>query len=99
MREKLLRRHFFRQFVDNDLIGPGADRHEVLSVLLALLLTLSLFATFAFALTSIDPFRTPARTAIGAINARFHGVEITICWTVCQAKTVGSRSRLLLEPK
>jgi hypothetical protein len=24
------------------------------------------------------------------INGRFHGIEITLCWTVCQAKTVGS---------
>ncbi len=25
----------------------------------------------------------------GAINARFHNIEITICWTICQAKANG----------
>ena len=34
---RLLRHHFLRRFLDNDLISPNADRHEVLVLLAAAL--------------------------------------------------------------
>jgi hypothetical protein len=32
VRSRLLIRHFLRRFLDNDLLSPEADRHQVLAV-------------------------------------------------------------------
>ena len=42
---KLLTRHFLQRFLENDLISPDADRHEVLSTASAVLISSGLFVT------------------------------------------------------
>jgi len=72
MRERLLTRHFLQRFVDNDLISPRADRHQVLSICGAALVSsgivLSLFLSMKFLVVS---FQTPGQTAMTALGDRF----------------------------
>ena len=42
---RLLRDHFLRRFLDNDLISPNTDRHEMLVLLAASLAVPGLFIT------------------------------------------------------
>jgi hypothetical protein len=53
---RVLTRHFFRQFVDNDLISPGSDLHGVLSKLAGLLVIPVVFYSFRLLLTYGRPF-------------------------------------------
>ena len=50
MRERLLTQHFVRRFLENDLVSPDADRHEVLSLVGAGLLSSTMFITIGLAL-------------------------------------------------
>ena len=67
MRERHLVRHFVRGFIDNDLISPDTDRHEVLSVVCAALITLGLFVSVlrSMKFPSVDGPRTRAEFEIG----------------------------------
>jgi hypothetical protein len=70
--ERVLVRHFLRGLLDNDLISPHADRHQVLSVGVAGLITASLFVTVLMSTQYVfQPFQSPGRTALGAVNDRF----------------------------
>jgi hypothetical protein len=72
MRDRLLTRHFLQRFLDNDLISPNADRHETLAVACAALITGGLFVTVLLSLKYLfQPFQSPARTAIAALDDRF----------------------------
>ena len=47
---RLLTRHFFRRFIENDLISPDADRHQTLTVLSACLISFGLVVTMLLAI-------------------------------------------------
>ena len=69
MPSRLLVTHFVRQLLDNDLISPGADRHHVLSVLVASLITGGTFLTVAFSLKYLfNAVPSPAETALVALD-------------------------------
>lgn len=70
MHERLTR-HFVRRFVDNDLISPDADRHSVLAVAGAALLSLSLFLTVALTFKYSFGVELPGPAALWALNDRF----------------------------
>lgn len=70
MRE-LLTRHFVRRFVDNDLISPDADRHGVLAVAGAALISSSLFLTVALCFKYLFGVELPGPAALWALNDRF----------------------------
>ncbi len=79
MRDRLLTRHFLQRFLDNDLISPNADRHETLSIVCAALISASLFATVLLSLKYLfQPFQSPGRTAIVALDDRF----LYISWSM-----------------
>ena len=42
---RLLTAHFLRRLIDDDLISPNADRHESLSMIGAMLVSLGLFVS------------------------------------------------------
>lgn len=72
MRERTLVRHFLHGLLDNDLISPHADRHQVLSVGVAALVTSSLFVTVLMGTQYVFmPFQSPGRTASAAVSDRF----------------------------
>lgn len=68
---KLLTRHFLQRFLENDLISPDADRHEVLSTASAVLISSGLFVTILLGVKYLGPFQTPGRTAVGVLDDRF----------------------------
>ncbi len=69
MRERLLVRHFLRRLVENDLISPEADRHEVLGVVCAALTTAGLFGTaFISVKYQFSPLQLPGWTSLAALN-------------------------------
>jgi hypothetical protein len=68
---RVLVRHFVTRFIENDLVSPDADRHEVMAVVGAALIALSLFVTCLLSVKYLfDPFPSPARTALAAIGDR-----------------------------
>jgi hypothetical protein len=72
MRERLLTRHFLRRFLDNDLISPNADRHEVLAVVAAGMATLGLFVTVLLSVKyQFEPLQAPGKTSVQALDDRF----------------------------
>jgi hypothetical protein len=81
MIERLLRRHFIRRFLDNDLISPDTDRHEVLATIAAIVISASLFLTMLMGLKYLTMIaQSPGRTAMGAIADRFflYGCSMTV---------------------
>ena len=71
MRERLLTQHFVRRFLENDLVSADADRHEVLSLVGAGLLSSTMFITIGLALKFMFmPLQSPGRTAILAVDDR-----------------------------
>lgn len=81
MPERLLRSHFIRRFLDNDLISPDADRHEMLATISAALIGGGLFITLMMSLKFLlQVFQSPARTAVPAMNDRFFffGLSMTV---------------------
>jgi hypothetical protein len=69
MRERLLVRHFLRRLVENDLISPEADRHEVLGVVCAALTTAGLFGTaFISVKYQFSPLQLPGWTSLAALS-------------------------------
>src|SRR4029079_16111566 len=69
MREGLLVRHFLRRLVENDLISPEADRHEVLGVVCAALITAGLFGTaFISVKYEFSPLQLPGWTSLAALS-------------------------------
>ncbi len=70
MREQLLIvRHFLRRLVENDLISPEADRHEVLGVACAALMTTGLVGTvFISVKYQFSPLQLPGWTSLAALD-------------------------------
>jgi hypothetical protein len=79
MRNPLLTRHFLQRFLDNDLISPDADRHEVLSVACATLVTSGLFASVYMSVKYLfRPFQSPGWTAVAALDDHF----LFVAWSM-----------------
>jgi hypothetical protein len=69
---RLLRHHFLRRFLDNDLISPNADRHEVLVLLAAALAVPGLFITVVLLGSKyVIGIPTPALTSVAALDDKF----------------------------
>lgn len=76
MRRRLLVRHFLNQFVENDL-SPDIDRHQVLALAAAALITVPLFVTMFMGVKYLmRPLQAPGWTAITAT-----GDAVTFCAT------------------
>ncbi len=76
MRSRLLRRHFISQFVENDF-SPDMDRHQLLALAAAGLVTLPLFATIFMSVKYLmQPLQSPGWTQITAM-----GDQLTFCAT------------------
>lgn len=76
MRSRLLRRHFISQFVENDL-SADMDRHQLLALAAAGLVTLPLFATIFMSVKYLmQPLQSPAWTQVTAM-----GDQLVFCAT------------------
>jgi hypothetical protein len=70
MRSRLLATHFFDQFLETDLAGD-TDRHQVLALVAAGLVTLPLFATVFMSVKYLSqPFQNLAWTQVTALTDR-----------------------------
>jgi len=69
---RLLRNHFLQRFLDNDLISPNADRHEVLVLLAAALAVPGLVITvLILGQKYVIGIPTPGLTSIAALDDKF----------------------------
>ena len=98
MRERLLTQHFVRRFLENDLVSPDADRHEVLSLVGAGLLSSTMFITIGLALKFMFmPLQSPGRTAILAVDDRL--LFLACAMIVMALVAVTSWDGLGLDPR
>ena len=98
MREQLLTRHFVRRFLENDLVSPEADRHEVLSLVGAGLLSSTMFITIVLALKFMFmPLQSPGRTAILAVDDRL--LFLTCAMIIMALVAVTAWDALSLDPR
>lgn len=76
MRRRLLVRHFLNQFVDNDF-SPDVDRHQLLAVAAATLITVPLFATVFMSVKYLtQPLQAPGWTQVTTL-----GDQVIFCAT------------------
>ena len=69
---RLLRQHFLRRFLDNDLISPHTDRHEVLVLLATALAVPGLVITVLFlGQKYVIGIPTPGLTSVAALDDKF----------------------------
>jgi hypothetical protein len=72
MPDALLVRHFLRRFLENDLVSPDADRHEVLAVTTAALAMSGLFAAVMLSRRYLfHPLQSRAWTALVSLEDAF----------------------------
>jgi hypothetical protein len=105
MRERLLVAHFLRRLVANDLISPEADRHEVIGIACAALVTTGLVGTvFLCVKYQFSPLQLPGWTSLAALNDRtfFAGVSMVVMALVAvsawDALGLDARDALILGP-
>jgi hypothetical protein len=75
---RLLARHFFWRFLDNDLISPDSDVHEMAALGLAFLAVPSLLGTGLFLFTYATPFATPYQRLVTALSDKY----LYIAWSM-----------------
>jgi hypothetical protein len=100
----LLTTHFLRQFLDNDLISPDADRSQTLAVIGALVLCLTLFATTFMSFNYLGPAMNPGLGAVLSLNDKFFyiGAAMIVMALVAAAQwdalAIDGRDAAILEP-
>lgn len=67
----LLTRHFLRQFLENDLVSPEADRSQLLAIAGAAILSLTVFASAVKSSVYLGAFLTPGQAAVLSLNDKF----------------------------
>jgi len=67
----LLARHFFRRFIENDLISPDADRHQTLAVASACIISFGLVVTMLLAVKYLAGVPIPGQTALISLDDKF----------------------------
>jgi hypothetical protein len=68
---RLLTRHFFRRFIENDLISPDADRHQTLAVVCAGIVSFGLVVTLLLALKYVGPLSIPGQVSLNSLDDKF----------------------------
>ena len=100
----LLTVHFLREFLENDLISPDADRSQLLAVVGATMVSLTLFISVMMSAQYIGPFLTPGQAAILSLDDKFFYLALAmivsalVATTQWDALTVNPRDAAILEP-
>jgi hypothetical protein len=68
---RLLTRHFFRRFIENDLISPDSDRHQTLAVVSACIVSFVLVVTMLLAVKYLAALPTPGQVALLSLDDKF----------------------------
>ena len=100
----LLTRQFLRQFLENDLISPEADRTQLLAVVGALAVSLTMFIAMFMSAKFIGAFLTPGQAAVLSLNDKFFYLSLAMLATALMAAmqwdalTIDPRDAQILEP-
>src|SRR3954469_24593311 len=65
---RLLARHFFRRFIENDLISPDADRHQTLAVVCSCIISFGLVVTMLLGRQYLAALPTPGQVALRSLD-------------------------------
>jgi hypothetical protein len=101
---RLLTELFLRQFLANDLISPEGDRSQLLAVVGAAILSLSLFVSAIMSSPYVVPFVTPGLAAVLSLDDKFFylsaGMIVTALVAAAQwdALAIDARDAAILEP-
>jgi hypothetical protein len=100
----LLTTHFLRQFLENDLISPESDRSQLLAVVGAVMLSLTLFMSAIMSSRYLGPFLTPGVIAVMSLDDKFFYLALAMIATALVAASqwdalaIDVRDAAILEP-
>ena len=100
----LLTKHFLRQFLENDLISPDADRTQLLAVVGALVISMTLFISAFMTSVYIGAFLTPGQAAILSLDDKYFYLALAMVVTALVAASqwdvlaIDPRDAAILEP-
>ena len=100
----LLTKHFLRQFLENDLISPDADRSQLLAVVGALAISLTLFISAFMSSGYVGALLTPGQAAILSLDDKFFYLALAMIVTALVAASqwdvlaIDPRDAAILEP-
>jgi len=101
---RLLTRHFLRQFLENDLISPDADRSQLLAVVGAIVLCLTLFVSFFLSALYAMVRLMPGQLAVLSLDDKFFHLSVGMIATALVAASqwdhlaIDPRDVSILEP-
>src|SRR5688500_1302250 len=75
---RLLTKLFLRQFLENDLIAPDADRTQLLAVVGALSVSVTLFISAMMSARYLGPLVTPGGAAVDALDDKFFYLSLAM---------------------
>jgi hypothetical protein len=101
---RILTAHFLRQLLDNDLISPEADRSQLLAVVTATLLSITLFVSAVMSFAYVGPLMTPGLAAVMSLDDKFFYLALAMIATALlaasqwDALSIDARDAAILEP-
>jgi hypothetical protein len=100
----MLTTHFLRQFLENDLISPDSDRSQLLAVVGASILSLTLFISTVMSFGYVGPLMTPGLAAAQSLDDKFFYLGLAMIATALvaaaqwDALAIDTRDAAILEP-
>src|SRR5687768_344722 len=100
----LLTKLFLRQFLENDLISPDADRTQLLAVVGALSVSLTLFISAFMSAGYLGPLMTPGLASVQSLDDKFFYLSLAMVVTALVAASqwdvlaIDPRDAAILEP-
>jgi hypothetical protein len=100
----LLTRLFLRQFLENDLISPDADRTQLLAVVGAMFICLTLFISVFISFNYVVAVLSPGQVAVMALDDRFFFIALAmiiaalVAASQWDALAIDPRDAAILEP-
>src|SRR5687767_922716 len=93
----LLTKLFLRQFLENDLISPDADRTQLLALVGAMFVCLTLFISVFISFNYVVTVLTPGQVAVMALDDRFFFIAL-VAASQWDALAIDPRDAAILEP-
>jgi hypothetical protein len=93
----LLTRLFLRQFLENDLIAPDADRTQLIAVVGGMVLSLMLFVSVFLSANYLMGMKTPGQVAVLALNDKF--LYMSLAMVVTGLLAASQWDALAIEPR
>src|SRR5687768_15728096 len=95
---------FLRQFLENDLVSPDSDRAQLLAVVGAGIVSLTLFLSMLLSATYAMSVLTPGEAAVRTLNDKFFYVSLSMLITALiaasqwDALSLDQRDSAILDP-